>query len=256
MYPVLQIGPLALPTLPLSLLVAGWASLAISARLAPQRGLDGNHLYNAGLTALIGAVIAGRLGHVLLYWPAYRLRPVEIVSTNLRAFVPWAALLGAVLVYLWYVGHYRLRLSDVLDVAAPGLLAGMGIAAAGYFLAGVGLGAPADLFWSIDVYGVRRHPLQLYEAGVYVAGLAATWRLVARDQQRPGRVFWLAVLIAGAVALLLEPLRADSSVLLAGIRTAQLWGLAAVLIAAAKLTRETQPAPGELNGRREGRREL
>ncbi len=52
MLPVLQIGPLAIQTYPLLVVLAGWAALAVGARAARLLQFDGDHVYNAGCTGL------------------------------------------------------------------------------------------------------------------------------------------------------------------------------------------------------------
>mgnify|MGYP001046629494 CR=1 FL=1 len=87
MLPVLQLGPFAVQTYPLALVLAGWLALAMGARAAKWLGLDGDHVYNAGLYGLLAGVIVGRLAHVLAFWPAYRSQPLEIFGFNTTAFL-------------------------------------------------------------------------------------------------------------------------------------------------------------------------
>jgi hypothetical protein len=67
MLPVLQIGPFALQTYPLVLVLAGWAALAVGARAAGWLGLDGDHIYSAGLYGLLGC--CRTFAHVLVFLP-------------------------------------------------------------------------------------------------------------------------------------------------------------------------------------------
>ena len=103
MLPVLQLGPFAIQTYPLALVLAGWLALAVGARAAKWLGLDGDHIYNAGLYGLLAGIIAGRLAHVLAFWPAYRSQPLEIFGFNTTAFLLWPAICGAVAVAGWYI---------------------------------------------------------------------------------------------------------------------------------------------------------
>ncbi len=245
MLPVIQFGPLALPTYPLALLLALWVGLAIAARAAKQTGLDGDHIYNAGLYALAAGLIAGRLAHVAVYWPAYRAQPLEIIGLNSRAFLAWPGLIAALVVALWYAFRHRLAWGALLDVVAPGILIGLAIASLGALLSGRALGAPADLPWSVTLWGVPRHPSQIYEAVAYlaVAGivLAAIRRAKPRTPQaQPGTPAWIAVLGFGLIHWLLEPFRADSTLMLGSLRAAQVFGLLLALCALWALQRRAK----------------
>jgi phosphatidylglycerol:prolipoprotein diacylglycerol transferase len=236
MLPILQLGPFALPTYPLGLLIAGWIALAVGARAAARRGLDGDHIYNAGLYGLLAGLIAGRLGHVIAFWPAYRTQPLEIVGLNTAAFLLWPAVAGGLIVAGWYVYRRRLPVATVLDAAATGSLAGLVIADLAALLGGQMAGAPAAVPWAISTWGVARHPVQLYEALAGLITLAAVWSAVTRDS-RPGTAAWLALLGYGLSRWLLEPFRAESAAIAGGLRLAQVLGLAAALMALWRLRR-------------------
>lgn len=237
MFPVLQIGPLAIQTYPLALLLAGWAALAIGAWGAQRQRVDGDHIYNLGLYGFLAGVVAARAGHVAAYWSSYRGQLLEIFGFNTQAFVLWPGLLAGLLVAAWYVYRHKLPVVRVLDAAAPGIFIGIAIAAVGALLAGRFPGAPADLPWSVDLWGVRRHPSQIYEAvaALVVAAVAAN---ALRGGARPGAVALVALFGFGLSRWLLEPFRAESATILGGLRLAQVWGLALSLAALWGLARQ------------------
>ena len=94
MLPVIQLGPLSLPTYPLALLLAVWAALAVGAWAARREGLDGDYIYNAGLYGLVTGLVTARLAHVIVYWDAYRTQLLEIFGFNQRAFLPWPGVIA------------------------------------------------------------------------------------------------------------------------------------------------------------------
>jgi len=232
MLPALQLGPLVLPTYPLALILAGWTALAVAARAARRLGLDPDHLYNAGLYAFIGAVIAGRLAHVIAYWPAYRSQPLEIFGFNATAFLLWPAVLAGVAVAGVYVYRRRLPLVTMLDAFASGLLVGLAIAAFGAFLAGRNPGAASSLPWAVEQWGTRRHPVQLYEAVALLAAAALVWRMTGR-RARPAAPFLTALAGYGLTIWFVEAFRAaeTTATLFGRLRTMQVVGLALALAA-------------------------
>jgi phosphatidylglycerol---prolipoprotein diacylglyceryl transferase len=230
MLPVLQIGPAALPVYPLSILLAVWAALAAGAWAARRASIDGDHAYNAGMFGLIAAVGLARLAHVIAFWPAYRLQPVEIVGLNTRAFLWWPGLAAALLVAGWYCHRHRLPWAAMADAGALGALVGIGIAHLGAFLAGQDLGAPTHLPWGISTWGLPRHPFQLYSALASLATAGVVAWLVTR-QGRRGTAALGALAGYGTALWLLEPARANSLTVLGGLRVAQLLGLGAMILA-------------------------
>ena len=232
MLPVLQIGPLSLPTYPLALLLAGWIALEVGARAARRLGLDGDHIYNVGVYALAAGAIGGRLGHVVAYWPAYRTQLLEIFGFNSRAFLLWPAAAAALVVASGYLYRQRLPLARMLDAAAPGALAGAAVASLGALLAGRAYGAAARVPWAVNPWGVSRHPSQVYEALAALAVAGLVLRMI-RQGSRPGAAALVALAGYGLSRWLLEPFRAPevSATILGGLRSAQVLGLAAALIA-------------------------
>ena len=209
MLPILQLGPIALPTYPISLLLAFWAGLALSARAARRLGMDGDHMWNAGLYGLLATIIIGRVTHVIAFWPAYRLQPLEIVGLSAQAFLWGPGVLAGLIAAGWYIHRHKLPWATVLDAAAPGALAGLIIANLGALLAGNDVGAPANLPWAVDLWGVSRHPVQLYAALGELITLVVVLHAL-RKPSRPGTAALLGLLGWGLTAWLIEPFRAGS----------------------------------------------
>lgn len=230
MLPVIQLGPLSIPTYPLGLLLAVWAALAVGAWAARRMGLNGDDIYNGGLYALVAGFVAGRLAHVVVYWDAYRTQLLEIFGFNQRAFLLWPGVIAALAVAAWYVHRHRLPLVKVLDALAPGVLVGIAIADVAALLAGRNAGAPSTLPWAVNLWGVARHPVQIYEALAALAVAALVLRMIARGS-RPGAAALVALCGYGLSRWLLEPFRAESTTIFGGLRAAQVLGLAAAAIA-------------------------
>lgn len=248
MLPVLQIGPLAIQTYPLALLLAGWLALSVSGRAARRLGMEDDHVYNAGLYALIASVIAARFGHVIVYWQAYRTQPLEIFGFNTQAFLFWPGLIAAFAMGGWYIRRHRLPLVRFLDALAPGLLVGLALAAVGALLAGRAPGAAAELPWSVNLWGVRRHPGQLYEAAALLGSAAIVIAMIRRGGPA-GMPALVALLGYGLTRWLLEPFRAESVTILGGVRLAQVVGLGLALIALVALRKLAKPSSAERDQR-------
>jgi phosphatidylglycerol:prolipoprotein diacylglycerol transferase len=228
MLPILQIGPAAIPTYPLFLLVAFWAGMWLAAFRARQLGLDGDHVYNAGLYSLLAGVIGARLWYVLIHWENYVGNLSQAFSLSRNALAPVEGLIIAGLVMLIYGQRQRLSLEVFLDALAPGLALALAIGHGGAFLGGEGLGSPSTLPWAIHIAGVTRHPAQLYAALSCLIMLGIL--LGSRDWRPwPGFQFWFMVGFYSLARLLLEIFQ-ERPDLLDGLLVVQLVALATLVV--------------------------
>ncbi len=229
MLPILSIGPAAIPTYPLLLLAALWVGMWLAAYQAKRLGLEGDHIYNAGLYALLAGVIGARLWFVLSHWQNYIGDLSQALSLSRNALSPMAGLLIGGLVVLIYVQRQAVPLETFLDALAFGLALAVVVGHIGAFLGGEGLGAPATLPWAIDIAGTPRHPAQLYEAAAGLIILAIlffsrTWR------PWPGFQFWLWVGLYSLSRLLLEIFQAQPTLLDGGFLAVQVIALAVLVV--------------------------
>ncbi|MCB9008830.1 MAG: prolipoprotein diacylglyceryl transferase [Ardenticatenaceae bacterium] len=63
-----------------------------------------------------------------------------------------------------------------LDALLPGVVFGLMMASLADFGGGPGFGSLTAVPWGVTQYGVRRHPVQLYELFVGALALLAWWR--------------------------------------------------------------------------------
>lgn len=232
MLPTILIGSVALPTYPLLLLIALWAGMWLAAYRAGQLGLDGDHVYNAGLYGLIAGILGARLWFVLSHWENYAPDITQALSLSRSALSPAEGFIIAGLVVLIYLQRNNVPLGSFFDATAPGLALAMVIGHVGAFLGGVALGLPADLPWSIEISGLARHPIQLYEAGASLIILAILY-VYRAWRPWPGFHFWLFVVLYGASRLLLEIFRARPYLIGDGYLATQVLALVAIVVALA-----------------------
>ena len=257
MLPVLQLGPFAIQTYPLVVILAGWAALAIGARAARLLGIDPDHVYNVGLYGFIAGVVGGRFAHVITYWSAYRSQPFEIFGFNMTAFLLWPGVVAGLAVAGWYIYRRRLPLAAMLDAFAPGLLVGLAIAALGALLAGRNPGASSALPWAVTLWGVPRHPVQIYEAIGLLAVAALVWSMIRRGA-RPGAPFLTALAGYGLTRWFVEAFRSPevTATVAGGLRLGQVIGLGLALLALIGfryvVTRPEAAAPQESAGEAPG----
>ncbi len=226
MFPVLQIGSLALPVPGLVLLIGVWVGLWLAEREAARLSLNPEAVYNRAFIGLAAGLIGARLAYVARYMSTYAHDPLSVFSLNPASLAPNEGVLIGGVAAVFYGARRKLPLRLTLDALAPAI-AVMGVAVAiAHVASGDAFGAAARLPWSVYLWDEYRHPSQIYEliAGLGVLGL--WWR--ARTQGPPAGArfnFLLVVALSAAARLFLEAFRGDSLVMVGGLRAAQVWGL-------------------------------
>lgn len=180
-------------------------------------------LWNFFLCLVVGALIGGKLGWLLFYfpgpvseWPGALVRLTGGLSFY-QGF--WTSVLFG-LAYCLRTGKDFSRVADFVGVAAP---LGHAIGRVGCFLNGCCYGRPTDLPWGLvftdplsrvpsALRGIPLHPTQLYEAlgeGALALFLHVVLvRRTLRGRLRSGTVFWGYVLGYGVLRLGLDAFRA------------------------------------------------
>ncbi|MDP6775252.1 MAG: prolipoprotein diacylglyceryl transferase [Candidatus Latescibacteria bacterium] len=147
---------------------------------------------------VLGTVVGARLGHCLLYDPAYYLsHPIEIVMVWKGGLASHGAAAGIlVALYIYSRGRSDSSCLWVLDrVAVPSMIAGFCVRMGNLFNSEI-IGTPTDLPWAFvfeRVDSVPRHPTQLYEAiayGIVFFLLLTVYRRSVGDVA-PGRLIGL-----------------------------------------------------------------
>jgi prolipoprotein diacylglyceryltransferase len=230
MFPILQLGPLAIQVPGLFLLAGVWVAVSLIERQAARRKVSPEALSNLVLYGLIAGILGARLGYAARFLNVYLENPLSLFSLNPSTLAPLDGMVAGLVAATIYGQRKKLPLWPTLDALAPGLAAFSVALGFAHLASGDAFGAPTDLPWGVQLWGARRHPTQIYEIGL--AGLVS-WAVlrVARWRVFPGFTFlaWLA--LTAAARLFLEAFRGDSVVILGVLRQAQVLSLVALLAA-------------------------
>jgi phosphatidylglycerol:prolipoprotein diacylglycerol transferase len=233
MYPTLLIGTVAIPTYPLLMLLALWAGLWLAAWRASRQGLDGDHIYNAGLYGLIVGIIGARLWFVLSHWENYADNLSQALSLSRSALAVPEGVIIAGLAALIYLQRNNVPLGDFVDAAAPGMALAVIIGNTGALLGGQTLGLPTALPWGIEMNGMVRHPFPLYHALAAALILAGLLSGISKWRPWPGVQLWLFIIFYSLSWLLLEIFRARPYIIGNGYLAGQVSALIALVVALA-----------------------
>ncbi len=258
------------------LIVAGALAGAYLATIeAKRRKIDPDHVWNALLLALILGVIGARLYHVLstprgtsIGLDYYLQNPAEILNFRQGGLGIYGAVAGGILAVYLYARYAKLKFSTLLDISAAALALGQAIGRWGNFTNQELYGFPTDLPWGIPIDAAHRlpvfadltkypiettrfHPTFLYES-LWLLAMTAALLVIARrwKNAQPGDLMLLWGMFYGLGRFLTEFQRPDAW-LISGIATAQLIGLALVIICGVALMyRHTGPSKAQLAAER------
>jgi len=242
MLPIIQIGPFAIQTQGIVLLLGLWIGLVFAERYASQRGQNPNTLYNLVFISLIFGLIGGRITYIFIYIDIFAKNPSSIFSINPDLFDLIGALaIGLIAGYI-YCRRKKVELLPILDSLTP-LLAVFGIAmAVSNLTSGVSYGAVTDLPWAIELWGANRHPTQIYEIISAVVILIICWpsRKIWKNIY-PGVYFLAYLILTAGSKLFMEAYQANSATTFGGFRSVQvvawlillisLWGMHRIRLA-------------------------
>ncbi len=156
---------------------------------------------------IAGAVLGGRLGHVLFYNPSYYLsNPLEIFAVWRGGMASHGGILGLVLGLLLFSRKHHAPFLALCDSAALAATPGLFFGRFGNFINGEMPGKVTDVPWAVifannaEAGMAPRHPVQIYQA--LTEGLVLfllLWFIVPRTRFKRG--FHTAVFIIGYAVL-------------------------------------------------------
>lgn len=256
MFPILQLGPLALPVAPLSMVLSVWLGLSLTEKFARKRGLNADALYNLTFIALFSGILGARLFFAAQNFSAFVQTPLSLFSREAGSLDPFGGFASALVAALVYGRRAGLKFWSTLDGLTPLFAVSAVGLAVSRLASGAAFGMETSLPWGIELWGAMRHPTQVYEIGLALAillGLGLLTDSVAEsrrgtdltadsvtdsrrgtDEERreDGRLFLLFVALTAGAQLFVEGFRGDSMLLPGGIRAGQVvaWVVMAVVL--------------------------
>jgi phosphatidylglycerol:prolipoprotein diacylglycerol transferase len=225
MLPTLHIGPLALQTAGLILLLGLWLGLEWADRQTRTHPQLAGRIFDLALVSLLAGVVSARLGYAAQYPAAFFKSPLGLLALTPQMLDPLIGVIVGLLALLIHLQRHHLPVAAALD-ALTTTLAVLAVAIGLANLAsGDVVGAPSHLPWAILWDGAWRHPTALYQILAAVLILVAVWPVdwnpLGRAFRHPGARFWFFLALSALAALLIEASRADSSLIFGTLRQLQ-----------------------------------
>ena len=234
MFPYLRLGPFLLQMPLLALLVGSWIGLTFIEREAARLGLNKDKISSLVFYGLIGGIVSARVAYAAQYASVYVSNPFSLFSLNANTLLPEAGLVFGILIAGIYAYRQKLPLRKALDALAPGLASFMIMIGVSHLLSGNAYGAPTRVPWAIYLWSDYRQPTQLYE--IFFALVIFTIILSRMiPANAPGLRFIQFIGLSAIARVFIEAFRGDSAILFDGYRTAQVVGLAFLVVCLALL---------------------
>ena len=229
----IHLGPLYLRFYGVILMLGVVAGAYLAERLAKQRKMDTNFLWDSLFWVVIAGVVGARLWHILTPPPsmtAVGITTAYYLSHPLDAIAVWrgglgipGAVIGGVIAMYVMARRRGENFLAWVDVCAPAIALGQAIGRWGNFVNQELYGAPSSLPWAINIAPENRlpefaqfstyHPIFLYES---LWSLASVFFLiwvgrVYRKRLKTGDIFLIYLITYPTIRFLLEFLRLDAS---------------------------------------------
>jgi phosphatidylglycerol:prolipoprotein diacylglycerol transferase len=188
---------------------------------------------------LLAGIVSARLAYVAHYPSAFASNPGSLVSLNLNLFEPLWGIIFGLLTSSLYAWRKKLPLLHTLDALTSGFAFFAIAIHLAHFASGDAYGTPTNLPWAIELWGTRRHPVQIYEfvAAIFIFGLVwprPAWFRIA------GQRFIVFIALSAGARLFMEAFR-DDGTLWGRYRSAQViaWMLLAICLWIYKKVKKT-----------------
>jgi phosphatidylglycerol:prolipoprotein diacylglycerol transferase len=211
------------------------AALIISRRIAREKGMDPDLVYDLVIISAIAGIIGARISYVAYNWEIYAPDPLAALNLTQGGLTIYGGVVLALIAVTIWVLLKKLDWFVTADVAAVGMPLAIAIGRIGCYLNGCCYGKPTDSFLGVVFPvlhdGLARHPTQLYEVA-YSLVIFAILYVFRAHFTRDGGLFFAFLGLYGIFRFANEFLRVNPPLLL-GLSGSQLVSIGTVLASAA-----------------------
>lgn len=203
MFPILNIGPLAIQTPGLLIVIGVYVSILIVEKQPYRHNLKASDLSNLIFVYLLSTIIIGRLSYVFQYPSIFIENPLSLFSISPSFFDINSGLILSLLIALVFIQKKKLPILIVLDSISLPLLVFLVFLFLSLFASGNFYGKPSTIPWAITLWGTTRHPLQLY----YLIGLIPLIGInvhTSRQNYQTGDLFFQTIFTISILVIFLD----------------------------------------------------
>jgi phosphatidylglycerol:prolipoprotein diacylglycerol transferase len=218
--------------------------VAVATAFARRAGYQEDTIYNVALCLVIGGIVGARLLYVIENFSDFDDDPVDIIRVNTGGISIYGALIGGTIgAWLYAILSKVPNIPRGADIAVMGAILGMAVGRIGDVINGEHFASDSTLPWAVrytdpaspsfllEQQGLLvqpQHPAVAYEmiGDLVIFGILL---LIFLRVNRAGVTFFAFVFLYGLMRTLVSFLRLDDIVFM-GLRTAQLIGIASMVI--------------------------
>ena len=246
MFPIINIGPLAIQAAGFILLLSLFIGIWLTGIFAKNIGTNDDAIENSLLVGLVSGLLAARLGFLLQNPTVFSENPLSIISPTPSMFNPSFGIFVGLTVSIIFAQKNHLPTWPTLDTLSPILiLLFVGVHLAN-FANGNNFGLPTKLPWGIELWNETRHPVQAYAiilSLITLLGLAFyTKRFRKTGFIKSGILFSLTVSVLGLITLFTRAFVSEK-VLLGNFDLWQVVGVSLVILGMLMIYRKGYTKP-------------
>ena len=225
MFPIIQIGPVALQAPGLMLLLSLWIGITLAEKSAKIYKVSAEKLSNLILIGLVSGILGARIAYIAQFPQAFASNPLNMLSLNPGLLDITGGIATAIISALIYGQKKEMDLWKTLDALIPffGMLA-IGLATSN-LSSGNAFGMETSVPWAIELWGMNRHPTQIYTMLAALVTLNLIWPPKQSAKSQAGIGFITFIALTAGYTLFFEAFRGDSVLIFDGIRSTQLIAL-------------------------------
>jgi phosphatidylglycerol---prolipoprotein diacylglyceryl transferase len=231
----ISFGPIDVRWYALFILLGIGCGLALSYRLAAERGLDPGFLLDLAPWLVFLSIAGARLYFVLLEWEYFQDHLRQAINIRSGGLSIHGGIIVGVIVIVVFCRIFRQPTLTWMDIIVPGLALGQSIGRWGNWANQEAFGKSTDLPWAVTIDPARRptgyeqfatfHPTFLYESVFNLVNAVVLSWLVLRQPRigwmRAGDIAAFYLIAYGVARFVIERMRTDS--LYIGPLPAALW---------------------------------
>jgi len=233
MFPIINIGPLAIQSSGFIIILGIWFGISSIEKNCQKFFVSHKNFVTDIYWALFSILIFSRIAYIVQYPNDFFEQPISIFSPNLALFDPISGvILGSILLFILFK-------KDKIDIesAINAMTSGISLFLIFYFISllakGEYYGISTTVPWGIVLWGLTRHPLQIYYAitsmGIYI------WVINSLRNNLTMDLFAKFLVAISIMFIFLDYYRGDNQNIIGGIHIVQVVGLIVLIISLLKL---------------------
>ena len=188
--------------------------------MAKREGREQGFGSELGFWIMVSGIVGARLAYVLANWGDFSSHWLDIVRIDKGGLIFYGGFIGSSLGLILFARARKVPLWTMADFTVSALPLGHAIGRIGCFINGCCYGAETIMPWAVNLEGVPRHPVQLYESAFnFLLFFLLSWFYPRKKGD--GSVLALYLVTYPVGRFLLEFVRGDTRLQWLGLNVAQ-----------------------------------